>query len=441
MKKTLLAFAFAFATVNAVANETDQKDWSAGRETRKISANDYGIPPQTINSGGCTVTVAPASLGQQLTFTCPETTWRVYVRNTDKGLQIRRAALRRTPTGPFIPIIWEANIAEIFVPYHDGDWQKRLSDNQWCNALQCIQPMTAADVSGATAQLITMQGDADPTAAVEIRDRGIAWLCKWDSIHKGGTKGSRSRRGQDMVVWGTWDTGNYDYSIEYTFRDDGQISFRAGATGFDNPSFPALAHMHDILWRVDIDLNGDKLDTAYLFAHTENVAQFAAQDSEVPFNNGIEGASSLDPASFGTLVIEDASKNSRGNHIGYELVPFRRGVSRHSEAWCRDDVWVTRYHGGEAAVPAAWTPPDAYLLGTAQKPWGVYNQEPIGARDIVVWHSSPLHHEPHDEDQDAADTTGQFRSLTLMHWTGFDLVPRNLFDANPIGAPERSLCD
>jgi len=28
-----------------------------------------------------------------------------------------------------------------------------------------------------------------------------------------------------------------------------------------------------------------------------------------------------------------------------------------------------------------------------------------------------------------------------MHWSGFDLVPHNLFDANPLGGPHRNLCD
>lgn len=440
MKTTLLAIAITL-TAFIVQADDDKSDWGHDERSRTPVSNGYEPVAQTISSGGCTVTSVPGSLGQQLTFTCPETTWRVYVRNTDKGLQIRRAELRRKPNDPFIRVIYEANIAEIFVPYHDGSWQTRLSDNQFCTGPLCIRPMTAADISGAAAELITMPGDVEPTAAVEIRDRGLAWMCKWDNTSKGGGKGSRSRRGQDMVVWGTWDTGNYDYSIEYTFRDDGQISFRAGATGFDNPGFPERAHMHDVLWRVDIDLNGDKLDTASLASHNENVAQFSATDTDVAFNNGIEGAATLDPLTFGALVIEDALKNSRGNPIGYELVPFRRGISRHNEAWCRDDVWVTRYHGNESAVPASWSPPDEYLLGSSSKPWGIYNQESIGARDIVVWHSSPLHHEPHDEDQDANDTSNKFQSLTLIHWTGFDLVPHNLFDANPLGAPHSSLCD
>jgi primary-amine oxidase len=256
-------------------------------------------------------------------------------------------------------------------------------------------------------------------------------MCIWPN-------GSLSRRGQEMVVWGTWDTGNYDYVIEYTFRDDGQISFRLGATGFNNPSLPALGHMHDILWRVDLDLNGSGNDTAVVERHTET--GLTATDSETAFNNGVEGALALDPLAFETLVIEDAAVNAHGNHYGYELHPFRRGISRHAETWTQKDVWVTRYRPQEPAVPASWSPPDSYLTGTAQTQYGIYDSAPINGQDIVIWHSSPIHHEPHDEDQAPGDPGNTFQGLTLIHWTGFDLVPRNLFDANPIGAPYSSQC-
>lgn len=427
MIRTWMLIALAFTTAAAHA----EKIWSLAPRPGAI-ASDAQARTDTITSGGCTVTVTPAALGALLTFTCPETAWRVYVRNTDKGLQIRRAELRRTPAGNFMRVIYEANIAEIFVPYHDGDWMHRLSDNQFCSAALCIQEMTSADLTGMPGELITMQGDAKPTAAVEIRDRGVAWMCK------SATK-SFSRRGQDMVVWGTWDTGNYDYIIEYTFRDDGQISFRLGASGFDNPGLVGMAHMHDILWRVDVDLNGDLNDSAVLESHQES--GLAGIDSEVAFNNDVEGAARLDPYQFAALVVEDAAVNQRGRHLAYELQPFRRGVAEHAEAWCHDDVWVTRFKSAEPAVPAAWTPPDAYLLGTAAKPWGIYDQEPIASRDVVIWHSSPIHHEPHDEDQSPLDTGSTYAGMTLMHWTGFDLVPQNIFDYNPLGGPDKTLCD
>lgn len=399
-------------------------------------ANAKKIASHSLSGGGCTVTNQPFAFGAMLIFTCPETAWRVHVRNTRKGLQIRQAELRRTPTSPFMRIISEANIAEIFVPYHNGI--DRLSDNQFCDANLCIRPTTQQDLGSANAELVTMQGATQPTAVVEIRDRGLVWMCKWNQSTRG-PAGSKTRRGQEMVVWSTWDTGNYDYVIEYSFRDDGQVGFRLGATGYNNPNFPALGHMHDVLWRVDIDLNGSAGDTAVIARHTESGAQ--GIDDEIPFNNGKEGGYELEPLLFSHVIVEDSATNARGNHRGYELHPLRQGTARHVEAWTQDDVWVTRYRFTEPAVPGVWTSPDEYLLGNATNQSGIFNLETVANTDVVLWHNSPFHHDPHDEDQSPTDTGNGYRGLTLMHWTGFDLVPKNVFDYNPLGAPDRSGCD
>lgn len=395
------------------------------------------VATQSITSGGCTATAQ----GSNLSFTCPETAWRVRVRNTSKGLQISRGEFRRTPQDNFMTIVYEANIAEIFVPYHDGDPNHRLYDTQYTTATNAIRSITAQDVDGVTAELVTLPGDTVPTAAIEIRDRGIAWLCKFGAVPQ---SGSISRRGKEMAVWGVFDTGNYEYLIEYTFRDDGQLGFRLGATGYDNPNKdyqPGLAHMHDILWRVDLDLNGSSGDSAFVDVHNELAGLLPATDQELPFNGGNEGGIDLAPLYFSTLVIEDSSVNKRGNHFGYELQPFGKGQSRHAEAFCQDDVWVTRWKSSEPAIPANWTPPNDYLIGNAQNTSGIYDGASISNQDLVLWHSSPIHHEPHDEDQSPTDTGKEFRGLTLTHWTGFDLVPHNLFDYNPLGAPDRSACE
>jgi len=432
LKSSLLAIVVAATPLWA-----DSK-WDVPLSSRRsIAAESLRVAPASITSGGCTATATPFAAGSTLTFTCPETAWRVYVHNTLKGLQIRRAELRRTPTGNFIPIIYEANVAEIFVPYHDSS--DRLYDTRYASLPLPVRQITAEDIP-AKGELVTMEGDLVPTAALEIRDRGIAWLCKWDHTPKA-TKGSHSRRGQDMVVWGTWDTGNYDYIIEYTFRDDGQVSFRLGATGYDNPNHPSIAHMHDILWRVDIDLGGSHGNTASLETHIEQTSSLVATDVSTPFNGGFEGAADLNAFEFTTLVVESAVVNKRGHPLAYELHPFRLGASRHAETWCRNDLWVTRYSSSEPSVPAAWSAPDDYLIGTAQNQSGIVDKAPIANQDVVIWHSSPAHHDPHDEDQSPTDTGSAYRGLTLMHWTGFDLVPKNLFDYNPLGAPDSIQCD
>src|ERR1051325_4646034 len=134
------------------------------------------------------------------------------------------------------------------------------------------------------------------------QDRGIAWLCK-------GTFQQQSRRGQELALWGVFDAQNYDFIIDYRLRDDGSLSFRLGATGFNNPYFPPEsttdAHMHSALWRADVDLNGSGGDSAKTLSHNEGPTSLLAQDGEEPFNGGFEGTMVWDPLRFLTVAIED----------------------------------------------------------------------------------------------------------------------------------------
>ena len=393
---------------------------------------------QSVSAGGCNLSriVIPFFPGDTawLWMACPDTSWFVAARNTDRGLQVGPAWLLRAPGTQWLPVLKTAHVAENYTPYHTG---ARVSDTQFCTAALCIPPLVAADL-GANGFLINTSDKPSPTIAAELRDRGIAWMCK--SAGK-----SHTRRSTEMVVWGTWDPGNYDYIIEYSFRDDGQMSFRLGATGWNNTQVGTnVAHTHDILWRVDLDL-GTGLNTPYVWFHTETT--LVASDWEVLFNSGFEGAMDFDPLYFASLLIQDQTVNAAGHNIGYELRPFRVGSARHfagGEGWTLHDTWVTRHSGVEYAASVAttgWTGPDAYLLGTSANNFGVINQQPVSDEDIVLWHVSSAHHEPHDENQAPNDPTFGYKGLTLIHWGGFDLVPHNLFDTNPLGSPHRSLCD
>jgi Cu2+-containing amine oxidase len=72
------------------------------------------------------------------------------------------------------------------------------------------------------------------------------------------------RRGEELVLWGAIDAANYRYIQEYTFRDDGAIIGRAGTTGQNLPGEELDPHVHNALWRIDIDLNGVTNNAAHL---------------------------------------------------------------------------------------------------------------------------------------------------------------------------------
>ncbi|HUP46827.1 MAG TPA: hypothetical protein VM779_15075 [Thermoanaerobaculia bacterium] len=381
----------------------------------------------------------------------PETAWRTCISNQGRrGLVLGPTDLRRDPGGPWMRILREAAVAEIFVPY-DSFLGLRLYDHETTSA-QSIREVTPAD-AGRNGSVVTLSGQSVPQVVAELNDRGIAWLCKEGK--------SISRRGQEMVLWGVQDAANYDFIIEYRLRDDGSIGMRLGATGFNNPYFPpnstTAAHMHDVLWRIDIDLNGAAGDSAVQWKHVETAAtRLHSQDVEEPFNGGVEGVVRWDPKTFYTIGVVDNSVNAYGNRIGYALrVAPAGGVSRHfgeaegllrRERFTQSDFAVTVFRQSERdamfdSAHVRYLQPDQYLLGEEGfEGMGVSNAEPVTNTDVVLWYRSAVHHHPHDEDRAPGDPSSLMTGITNVHWQGVDLEPRNLFDFNPLGGPSRAQC-
>jgi hypothetical protein len=135
----------------------------------------------------------------------PEVAWQVCVTDMGlKGLWIGPVNLRRTPTAPWMRVVFQAGLAEIFVPYHQTNF--RPYDLRWTTALNQV---TSAD-AGSTGTLITLSNETIPTVVAEVRDRGVGWLCKQNT--------SITRRAEEFLVWGVIDGGNYDNIIQYGFR-------------------------------------------------------------------------------------------------------------------------------------------------------------------------------------------------------------------------------
>lgn len=357
-----------------------------------------------------------------------EVAWHVCV--TDMGLKsLWVGPVERAPTifGPWTTVLHQAGLADIFVPYHQTAF--RPYDLRWTRNLDQVTPQDA----GLTGSLIYLTNEVIPTVVAEVRDRGVAWMCKENGI-------LASRRGQDFVVWGVADGGNYDNIIEYTFRDDGGLTFRTGNTGYTWPDHPVEPHTHTALWRVDIDLNGAPGDVAWWLTHNEPYSSSQptrASDSQTLITR--EGARDWN-GQGASLLVTDVATNAFGHRQGYEFSPMQNMASRHydaGEVWTRDDVYVTRYHPTELSWTAIPPPgiggplPDTYLI-----PY--LDNEPVVNQDLVIWLKTAAHHHPTDEDRSANDLgTSDTTGVTLTHWSGFKMDPYNLFNANPLGGPAR----
>ena len=439
MRKIRLVLLLAVVAVVAVSQPAEA---ARRRAVGKATSGLLGVSP--CGTDICNTTQPHACIE----VVNAETAWRTCISNQGRrGLALGPTDLRRTPDGEWMRILREASVAEIFVPYHT--LPLRLYDNETTSA-QSMREVTPPD-AGPDGMVLTLSGQQVPQVVAETNDRGIAWLCKEGR--------SISRRGQELVLWGVQDAANYDYIIEYRLRDDGSIGFRLGSTGYNNPFIPPRsttdAHMHNVLWRIDVDLNGSGGDTAVEMKHTEaaNASQ-PSVDSEEPFHDGREGAVEWEPRAFSTIGVEDESVNGHGNHLGYALQVAMNGLARHNgqsaggtrtEKFTQYDFAVTRFKQSERdaffdSAHVRYLQPDQYLLGEGMPGWGVADGESVEDTDIVLWHRSSAHHEPHDEDHARGGVSGLLTGITNVHWQGVSLEPHNLFDFNPLGGPDREQC-
>jgi len=149
----------------------------------------------------------------------PEVThWRLcWETIPGNGLLIHWAYFRKSPASNWVFLLWDARVSEIFVPYHKGS--PRYYDVEYMFGLTPVGPQDCPAAVGGT----VMAGNV----CKEFHDRGLAWKSD-TSVH----------RGEEVVLWSALAAAWYNYVIEWTFRDDGVVLGRVGATSHNAPLSP-----------------------------------------------------------------------------------------------------------------------------------------------------------------------------------------------------------
>lgn len=330
-----------------------------------------------------------------------ETRWQVCWQPVPgNGLVITSADFQKSPVSPLVKLFGDARVSDIFVPYHNPAILRYLD-------VGFGFPLISLNANDCPPSRGTLLGSSKEVCK-EIRDRGLAW-----KDH------SRVRRGEELVLWSAIDAGNYNYIIEWTFRDDGVVMGRLGATGQNNPNWPYTAHMHGAIWRLDIDLDGASGDSVYLAKHIEQLPGQGAVDTMTPIRE--ESGLKWNPLEFTSLVIQDATfKNANGKPSAYHLMPLLFGTPRHQEAFTKYDFWVTRNNGNSSPPEMAGSLLPSYIT----PPQSTLNT------DVLVWYYGGVHHMPRDED--GLLVNGVWKGEAHIMWTGFMLMPHNLFDKTPL---------
>ncbi len=346
----------------------------------------------------------------------PSTEWRVCWQVQAKyGLVITSAEFRILQDGVATPSRWvqvlgDARVSEIFVPYHEGS--TRFYDMTGFTFI--LFPLTAADCPSSTGGTLLGQN----LVCRQVRDRGLLWKF-----------GSHLQRGSELVMWSVLRASYYYYVIEWTFRDDGVIAGRVGATG---KALTTMAHTHNVVWRLDVDLDGSGGDSAYRGTHTEGLPGPTATDTEIPIER--EAGIEWDPLHFHTIDVHDGNlQNSRGHPVSYQLVPSRSGSARHQEQFTNYDFWVTRPY---SSFKSHYNPD----LSARDLPDYVNPPDSVSETDLVLWYRDAIHHRTRDEDghwmlwfNDGENDIFQWTGETPVNWVGFTLVPHNLFSCTPLG--------
>ncbi|OAI48440.1 hypothetical protein AYO44_06915 [Planctomycetaceae bacterium SCGC AG-212-F19] len=241
--------------------------------------------------------------------------------------------------------------------------------------------------------------------------------------------------GKTLVLWTSLHFSGppdgYTFVVRWKFRDDGTLIPEVGATGVpqhlrtgdtsptgafvgmkNKEKVFAPSHVHNFLYRLDFDIDGEENVVEEFNWEKENDAKNApkAKCTWTPILT--ETGRSLNPETFRSWrIVNRNSKNALGHPRSYHLLPgntgiFRGGVAK--EAATQADLWVTLYKpdefGGMDALPK-------YV-----------NEESVENKDVVLWYWLSLHHFPRSEDW----------MHQPMIWKSFELVPRDFLDESPL---------
>ena len=282
----------------------------------------------------------------------------------------------------------------------------------------------------------------DGVVVKEIRDDGIRAVWARDGPPKSldAPEPIRAIRGEVMTLWALLKAGNYYYVIEYGFVDDGTVRARFGASGnnyyLHHVGSNSAVHQHFGCWRMSF-----AAEPSAAASVLQNVVQRDRARARVvrrPFNNGREGGETWDAETFGSL--EMALSADAQAPAAYVLVPRRAGSGRAKHPMTAKDFWITVQEPQNAGRRKMNEVRNAYRSekDTSERrcsdvPSAVARTpESLRNRPLVIWHQSAFLHIPRKEDFGA---TAADPHAALTAWTGFDLVPRNIWDTTPFIRP------
>lgn len=388
--------------------------------------------------------------------------WRFHLRPDQRvGAVLSLVSYQEEATAPARSVMYQGHLSEIFVPYMDPafGWYRRnfIDAGEFVSGGLAKALLRGRDCPDYATYIDTVMSNdkgrprtVPDTICVFERETGDPAWRHWSS------EMPDSRKSRDLVVRIGAVVGNYDYLLDWIFRQDGAIEVRVGATGilevkaakakdaleaepdadaygrFVDRNIVAVNHDHYFSYRLDLDIDGttnrfavDRLVTQRLpAAHPRRSVwvreeHIPASEHEAQLDINLER-----PALWRVMSTE--RRNSSGYPTSFQVFPGRNANTllskddypRRRAGFIDHHLWVTPQREGERH--AAGDHPTLSEPGEGLPAWTAADR-PIHDTDIVVWHTIGMHHLPRSEDWPVMPTM----------WYGFELRPFDFFDRNP----------
>lgn len=377
-------------------------------------------------------------------------------------------------------VLYQAHLSEVFVPYMDPSkaWHFRTyMDSGEYGFGVFLTPLRAGVDCPKYATFLPAQISDDMGNPIEIpnavclfeRDTGNpSWrhfeIFKMTETSVPEVEG---RPETELVFRSASEVGNYDYLVDYVFKQNGDIRIKVGASGLDAtkgvkstsadsetydedtrygsliaPNLVAPNHDHYFNFRLDMDVDGrDNIAMkTKVVPMTDNVAgnprgpmwkvKHEVIEKEL---HGKMQFSAMKPQHF--MMINPNKKGPLNLHPGYMIhhgnlsygpYDFEGDMAMKRNAYIENTVWTTlynptqRYAGGQYAFGSD---------GSDTLAQWVKENKDIQNKDIVTWFTTGFHHIPRIEDWPVMTT----------EWITIHLQPMNFFPHNPsitIRSPE-----
>jgi hypothetical protein len=315
-------------------------------------------------------------------------------------------------------ILYQASIAQIFVPYNDNGARYHDVSDYGIGGSYMLD-LKAEDCPGGS--LLSFSGKN--VICQQTQKKNFAHHTGSDSI-----------QGDALSILSVSGVGAYYYIPQWLFHDNGTIEPVMGATGSlqrfagssethhgwpINQNRVGLAHLHNYYWRLDFDLGSSRTDDfVEEINHTINFGKRVR--STTRFSS--EAAREVNPETMRSWrIVDGVSTNTNGHAKSFEILLQETGhkdKGPSSEPYTFNDFYVTSAKNCE--IFASHNPTNN---GCKRNLAEFVDGENITNEDIIVWVGVTFYHMPRVEDAPHMDA----------HWNHFHIIPRDWHAKNPLG--------